>query len=255
MAKKSRLYTYPNGQPSDGQKLQLEFDNIYEGVNNVDAEQISAGAITGDKLANGSVTGLKLENLSITTTKLVDGAVTTPKLADASITSPKLADNSVTTIHIADGSITNAKMQSDTINTDNIIDGAVTSLKIANNSITNAKIEGNIEQSKILDTGYLTTRIDKKIESEIITSGNLPNVGNIHVLKTTQGATIFPVTIASAISDLTGAHLGDGSITVEKLSPAVVDLINNSVGFATTVIDCGNFEDSSVILEFDCGTF
>ena len=255
MAQKSRLYTYPNGQPSDGQKVQLEFDNIYEGVNNVDAEQISAGAIAGDKLANGSVTGLKLENLSITTAKLVDGAVTTPKLADASITSSKIADNAITTTHIADGSITNSKMQNDIINTDNILDGAVTSPKIANNSITNVKLKGGIEQSKILDTGYLTTRIDKKIESEIITSGNLPNTGNTHVLKTTQGATIFPVTIASAISDLTGANLGDGSITVEKLSPAVVDLINNSVGFATTVIDCGNFEDSSIILEFDCGTF
>ena len=215
MAQKSRLYTFPNGQPSDGQKVQLEFDNIYEGVNNVDAEQISAGAITGDKLANGSVTGLKLENLSITTAKLVDGAVTEPKLADASITSPKIADSSV----------------------------------------TNEKLTGNIEQSKILDTGYLTTRIDKKIESEIMTSGSLPNVGNTHVLKTTQGTIIFPVTIASAISDLTGANLGDGSITVEKLAPAVVDLINNSVGLATTVIDCGNFEDSSIILEFDCGTF
>lgn len=255
MAQKSRLYTYPNGQPSDGQKVQLEFDNIYAGVNNVDAEQISAEAITGDKLANGSITSPKLENASITTAKLANASIITDKLADKSVTSEKLADNSITTIHIADGSITNAKMQSDTINTDNIIDGAVTSLKIANNSITNAKIEGNIEQSKILDTGYLTTRIDKKIESEIMTSGNLPNVGNTHILKTTQGATIFPVTIASAISDLTGANLGDGSITVEKLSPAVVDLINNSVGFATTVIDCGNFEDSSIILEFDCGTF
>ena len=215
MAQKSRLYTYPNGQPSDGQKLQLEFDNIYEGVNNVDAEQISAGAITGDKLANGAATDAKIATGAVTNAKLADGAVTEPKLADASVTSPK----------------------------------------IANNSITNAKLEGNIEQSKILDTGYLTTRIDKKIESEIITSGNLPNTGNTHVLKTTKGTTIFPVTIASAISDLTGANLGDGSITVEKLSPAVVDLINNSVGFATTVIDCGNFEDSSVILEFDCGTF
>ena len=56
-------------------------------------------------------------------------------------------------------------------------------------------------------------------------------------------------------ADLTGADLSNGSITVEKLAPAVVDLINNSVGFATTVIDCGNFEDSSIILEFDCGTF
>ena len=255
MAQKSRLYTFPNGQPSDGQKVQLEFDNIYEGVNNVDAEQISAGAITGDKLANGSVTGLKLENLSITTAKLADGGVTEPKLADSSVTSPKIADNAVTTIHIADGSITNAKMQSGGITTDNIIDGAVTSSKIADSSVTNAKLEGNIEQSKILDTGYLTTRIDKKIESEIITSGSLPSTGNTHVLKTTQGTTIFPVTRASAISDLTGADLGDGSITVEKLSPAVVDLINNSSGLATTVIDCGNFEDSSIILEFDCGTF
>jgi hypothetical protein len=255
MAQKSRLYTFPNGQPSDGQKVQLEFDNVYAGINNIDATQIQDGSMTTAKLANGAVTSLKLENLSITTAKLVDGAVTTPKLADSSVTSPKIADNAITTIHIADGSITNAKMQSDIINTDNILAGAVTSPKIANNSVTNEKLTGNIEQSKILDTGYLTTRIDKKIESEIITSGNLPNTGNTHVLKTTQGATIFPVTIASAISDLTGANLGDGSITVEKLSPAVVDLINNSVGFATTVIDCGNFEDSSIILEFDCGTF
>lgn len=255
MAQKSRLYTFPNGQPSDGQKVQLEFDNAYAGINNIDATQIQDGVITTAKLVNGAVTGFKLENLSITTAKLVDGAVTTPKLADASVTSPKIADNAITTIHIADGSITNAKMQSDIINTDNILDGAVTSPKIADNSVTNEKLTGNIEQSKILDTGYLTTRIDKKIESEIITSGNLPNTGNTHVLKTTQGTTIFPVTNASAISDLTGANLGDGSITVEKLSPAVVDLINNSVGFATTVIDCGNFEDSSIILEFDCGTF
>lgn len=83
----------------------------------------------------------------------------------------------------------------------------------------------------------------------------MPLTGNIHVLKDKQGTAIFPVTISSAISDLTGADLGDGSITVEKLAPAVVDLINNSFGLATTVIDCGNFEDSSIILEFDCGTF
>lgn len=211
---------------------------------------------------NSEIVG-KLNNLinkvnarfSATELPYADGSVITRHLLDKSVTSPKIADNAITTIHIADWSITNAKMQSDTINTHNIIDGAVTSSKIANNSVTNAKLEGNIEQSKILDTGYLTTRIDKKIESEIITSGNLPSAGNTHVLKTTQGATIFPVTIASAISDLTGAHLGDGSITVEKLSPAVVNLINNSVGLATTVIDCGNFEDSSIILEFDCGTF
>lgn len=225
MAKKSRLYTYPNGQPSDGQKVQLEFDNIYEGVNNVDAEQISAGAITGDKLANGSITGLKLDNLSITTAKLADASVTTPKLADSSVTSEKVADNAITTIHIADGSITNAKMQSGGITTDNIIDGAVTSPKIADSSVTNAKLEGNIEQSKILDTGYLTTRIDKKIESEIITSGSFNNIiditgiGNLEDLTTTNKNNVV-----SALNEIKSETATQLAQTDKKVDDAFLNL-------------------------------
>ena len=83
----------------------------------------------------------------------------------------------------------------------------------------------------------------------------MPLAGQIHVLKDSKGNPIFPITIPKAISDLNGTHLGDGSITVEKLSPAVVNMINGSPAVATKVIDCGDFEDSSIMLEFDCGTF
>lgn len=81
MAQKSRLYTYPNGQPSDGQKLQLEFDNIYEGVSNIDSTQIQAGIITTDKIANGAVTEAKIATGAVTNAKLADGAVTDAKVS------------------------------------------------------------------------------------------------------------------------------------------------------------------------------
>lgn len=81
MAQKSRLYTYPNGQPSDGQKLQLEFDNIYEGVSNIDSTQIQAGIITTNKIANGAVTEAKIATGAVTNAKLADGAVTDAKVS------------------------------------------------------------------------------------------------------------------------------------------------------------------------------
>ena len=81
MAQKSRLYTYPNGQPSDGQKLQLEFDNIYEGVSHIDNTQIQNGVITTDKIANGAVTEAKIATGAVTNAKLADGAVTDAKIS------------------------------------------------------------------------------------------------------------------------------------------------------------------------------
>lgn len=90
MGKKSRLHTYPNGQPSDGQKLQKEFDNIYEALYVVDPDSVPDNTIPATKLTNGSVTDAKLANSAVIAAKIATGAVTTEKVKSGAITSDKL---------------------------------------------------------------------------------------------------------------------------------------------------------------------
>ena len=91
MAIKARLYTYPNGQPSDGQKLQAEFDNVYSATQGIAPDQLAVGSVTTEKLADGSVTEPKLASSSVSTLKLKDLSVTTGKLSDLSVTDAKLS--------------------------------------------------------------------------------------------------------------------------------------------------------------------
>lgn len=146
MAKKNRLYTYPNGQPSDGQKLQLEFDNIYEGVNNVDTTQILDGAITTVKIANGAVTDAKIATGAITNIKLADEAITDAKVSPT-------ANIAQTKINSTTGWIS-------------------TSLGTANDTATLAVNTANSAETKANSAVATATSAESKADDAVSVAGN-----------------------------------------------------------------------------------
>ena len=118
---------------------------------------------------------------------LAGALITAERLADGAVSSDKLAPGSVVAAHLADGSITSEKMENGSVGTDQLAAGSVNAEKIAARSII------------ISSRSLLSYHIGEKT----ITSGHL------QPLSVTEG------------------HLVDGSVSSEKLSIEVQQLLNN----------------------------
>ena len=76
----------------------------------VDAGDIAAEAVTGDKIAPGAVAAEKMTDGAVTGEKLATGAVTGDKIADEAVTTPRIGPGAVTRDRIADFSVDFGKL-------------------------------------------------------------------------------------------------------------------------------------------------
>lgn len=241
MAQKSRLYTFPNGQPSDGQKVQLEFDNVYEGINNIDATQIQDGSMTTAKLANGAVTDAKIATGAVTNAKLGTEAVTDAKISAT-------ADIAQTKINSTTGWI------STSLSTAN--DNATLAVNTANSAETKA-------DSAVATATYAEAKADDAVStanSAFISAGDASTDANgalvaVNALTEDYSAKlpVIEAGIASIaekvdksyvdglIADLTAGIMPDGSVDDAKLSNAV-GMVKDKLNKLTYLNTIGNRE-------------
>lgn len=219
MAKKNRLYTYPNGQPSDGQKLQAEFDNVYEGANNVDSTQLLDNAIISSKIANGAVIEPKIATGAVTTPKLADGAVTDVKVnASANIAQSKIA----ATGWMTDGIQAANTAASTAVTTANaatsIAENAENTATMANNTANAAfGIAAQAEGNSLASVAAANLAL--------ITSNALTTDYNAKLPKINAGIESIALKVDKSyvdalIADLTIGTMPDGSVDDAKLSNA-----------------------------------
>ena len=96
MAKVVLPHTITNTTPAYGSYIQENDEALRDGVNNIDSDQITAGAVTSDKIADNAVTTSKIQDSAITSSKILDGSVTTLKIANDAVVTAKIADGAVT---------------------------------------------------------------------------------------------------------------------------------------------------------------
>jgi len=112
---------------------------VHSGISNetINAEHISAKAVSEVKMADESVSSRVLQ----------PGCVTNAKVADLSVTTPKIANNSVT----------KDKMSSDSVGTDELVDKSITRDKLADDAISDSVPVGAIAQFSVepLPTGWI----------------------------------------------------------------------------------------------------
>ncbi|MFK5893000.1 MAG: hypothetical protein QM504_07240 [Pseudomonadota bacterium] len=99
----------------------------------IQAQFVSADAITGTEIFNGSVGSDDLASNSVTSTKIANNAVNTNQIADNSITASKIANNSVDL----------SAIQFNAVDSFKIVDNSITAFDLAPNSVGTSEISAN----------------------------------------------------------------------------------------------------------------
>lgn len=113
----SRIKTFSDGDILTASDLNVEFDNVVDGVNSISNDNIATNAaispakisanIKGDGITRNTTTGALSVNVDDVTIELVSDDLA---LKDGSVDTDKLVDDSVTTAKIVDESVTRAKV-------------------------------------------------------------------------------------------------------------------------------------------------
>jgi hypothetical protein len=234
--------------------------------NCVSTRTIQKDAVTTVKILNQNVTSEKIKDHAILNKHLnaadvtddskrtVDyynirnNAVITRTILNSAVTTDKLADNSVTTKKIVNGSVTTNKIYFKAVDTDRLADEAVTWQKLGpycvhGGEMSEIKTEDGLKivQGKIAQETITNWNIaPETINTKCLTNGSVTNVkiGQHEV----YGDAIKPQSIFSghiAPNTITSAQIFEGgietesyanySVTKEKLSNDVIDVIDNAV--------------------------
>lgn len=241
MAQKSRLYTFPNGQPSDGQKVQLEFDNVYAGINNIDATQIQDGAMTTAKLANGAVTDAKIATGAVTNAKLADEAVTDSKIsATANIAQTKINSTTgwiSTSLSTANDNATLAVNTANSAETK--ADSAVVTATSAETKADNAVSTAN---SAFISAGDASTDANGALVAvNALTADYSTKLPAIEAGIASIAEKVDKSYVDGLIADLTAGIMPDGSVDDAKLSNAV-GMVKDKLNKLTYLNTIGNRE-------------
>lgn len=188
MATISRIYNFTDGQILTAEQLNNEFNNVVNGVNSIDNDNIATGAnispakissaIKGSGITRNASTGalsvnpddtsieisadeVAIKDLGVTTGKINTGAVTTSKIADAAVTPAKdtIAAATISALNI---DWSTAKVfektvtSNDTFTFSNTLDGQTIVVALtasgANRTVTfpTARWRGGVAQSQII---------------------------------------------------------------------------------------------------------
>lgn len=206
----SRAVTFTDGTVLFANDLSTEFNNIINGVNTINDDNITASAnITASKLSpvlagegiarNGTTAALDInyDNTMFGVTsdvlKLKDGGIATAKLADGSVTGAKLNSN------VGDG-VTIALSTAQLI----VVNSGISTAKIADLAVTTPKIaDGAVTHAKLFAANYVLASDDSGSYST--TSASYTGITNQILSITTVGR---PVTIGFKTNS--GGFIGSG---------------------------------------------
>jgi hypothetical protein len=228
-----QVLTKSLGEPVDDITLDMDFNYLVDGLNQLDIDilGVSAGNIPGSNNpdnanfvvtldGNGnmplklisdencevnSISGNKLIPESVTREQLQDNCINASKLENKAVTKFKLGDLSVTTIKLDDYSVTSEKLDDSSVTTDKLGNSSVTTPKLANLSVSTGKlIDLSVTTAKLANLSVTTA----KLADLSVSTGKLID------LSVTTGK----------LADLsvTAAKIANNTITFTELSNALV---------------------------------
>jgi len=197
----SRIKTFSDGDILTASDLNIEFDNVVDGINSISNDNIATNAaispakisanIKGSAIGRNSTTGALSVNVDDSTIGIVSDQLV---LKDDSVDTDKLVDDSVTTAKIANDSITTDKILDSNVTTSKLNDLSVTNGKIANTTIAKSKLAALGQQISSSSGNFNVTN----------SSTTFADVTNLSVTITTSGRPVF-VSLISDGSDEDGS--------------------------------------------------
>lgn len=240
----SRITTFTDGSVLFASDLNAEFNNLVDGVNNLNDSNIISGAniapsklsssIAGNGITRDPSTGILSVNTDNTTIEFGGSGL---QVKDLGISTAKIADNAITTVKILDANITTAK----------ILDANVTTGKIADGSVTPAKLSA-VNQQVSSSSGNFST-----------TSVSFVDVTNLSVTITTSGRPVF----VGLISDNDPVQVANlGGVSTSAACGAVVKVLRDATQVAqyaatnagtSTSNSCAIGQPPSAVQTYDIG--
>ncbi len=138
----------------DGGNIKGTINGNTTNITNINGGNIKTGTIEADAISAGAITTPKLATNAVEASKIKAGAIETSKLAANAVTAEKISSNAITANKLAANAVEASKIKAGAIETSKLAAGAVTSAKIASNAITADKINaGAITAEKITADG------------------------------------------------------------------------------------------------------
>lgn len=166
--------------------------------------QPPSSSIGTNQLQSFSVSTDKIQIESITYDRLANGAVIENKLGEQSVTQSKIGESAVTTVKVQDAAITEPKLADDSVTTAKIADAAITTDLIANSAVTTSKIATSAITTARLANAAVTQ--DKLSPAPVIL--NLNAITTNYTIPTGyNGMSAGPITVADGVT----VTIADGS--------------------------------------------
>lgn len=110
----------------------------------LNADQLSAAAITEIKVATSAITTTKISDDAVTTPKIVAGAITTAKIDALAVTADKIAANAIIATKIAAGAVETDKLAANAVTAAKINVASLSAISADLGTVTAGTIQANV---------------------------------------------------------------------------------------------------------------